>query len=78
MIYHGMTPNPALSAGMVLTELDKSKLVVEKLDKHCQSTDNTFLARNMISGRLKTGRKFSTIRECNEYARKMPSMAKYQ
>jgi len=65
MIHFGMPPNPALSAGMVLTDLDRKKLESGKLRKGCRHQGAKFVAEYRVKGHDTYLGTFDTIEECN-------------
>lgn len=65
MIYHGMTPNPALSAGMVLTELELKRLSSGKLRKGCRHQGNKFVCEYRTKGNDIYLGTFDTREACN-------------
>lgn len=56
---------------MQFTQRERDKLGIPKLRPFCMSTDNRFVAKAKINGKVVTGRKFDTIKECNAYHDKM-------
>lgn len=51
---------------MKMTKNERDRLIAPKLNKHCQKTDNRYLARAVINGKLITGKKYDTVEQCNE------------
>lgn len=65
MIYHGMQPNPSLSAGMMLTAWDMEKLKGVSLRPSCRGVDGRyFCIYSDKQGKHKLG-EFTTIEDCN-------------
>lgn len=66
MIYHGMTPDPALSAGMFFTDNERMKLHLAKLRKGCRTQGLKFVCEYREKGNDIYIGTFDTVRECNE------------
>lgn len=65
MITYGLQAPPHLSALMAFTENELEKLRGPKLNKYCQNCDGRYIAKAMIGGKMVTGKRYDTIKECN-------------
>ena len=65
MIYYGMTPDPSLTAGMVLTQFEKMRLTASKLKSGCRHQGNKFVCEYREKGNDIYIGTFDTIAECN-------------
>jgi len=66
MIYYGMTPNPALSAKMVLTELELRRLNRGKLRSDCVEGGRKFVCYFRVKGNKVRIGSFDSIEDCNK------------
>ena len=60
---------------MNLTNREKDKLYAPPLNPYCQYSDGRYIAKARINGRIRTGKKYNTITECNEASNKMAQIA---
>lgn len=56
---------------MQFTQKEREKLSLPELRPYCMETDNRYVAKAKINGKIVTGKKFDTIPECNAYHDKM-------